>query len=73
MISSYCFFNLKDDDDGNFDSLENIVDNDAAELELLKEKARQQAAAESQQNAASAENDLEDEAENAPSWASSRK
>lgn len=66
-------FNLKDDDDGNFDSLENIVDNDAAELELLKEKARQQAAAESQQNAASAENDLEDEAENAPSWASSRK
>ncbi|KAM7346098.1 uncharacterized protein ACRADG_012093 isoform 2-T2 [Cochliomyia hominivorax] len=61
----------EEDDDGNFDSLEKIVDNDAAELELLKEKARQQAAADSQQNAASAENDLEDEAENAPSWASS--
>ncbi|KAM7346099.1 aspartyl/asparaginyl beta-hydroxylase-like isoform 3-T3 [Cochliomyia hominivorax] len=62
----------EEDDDGNFDSLEKIVDNDAAELELLKEKARQQAAADSQQNAASAENDLEDEAENAPSWASSQ-
>ncbi|KAI8128539.1 Aspartyl/asparaginyl beta-hydroxylase [Lucilia cuprina] len=62
----------EEDDDGNFDSLEKIVDNDASELELLKEKARQQAAAESsKQNAASAENDLEDEADNAPSWASS--
>ncbi|XP_023301830.2 aspartyl/asparaginyl beta-hydroxylase isoform X1 [Lucilia cuprina] len=63
----------EEDDDGNFDSLEKIVDNDASELELLKEKARQQAAAESsKQNAASAENDLEDEADNAPSWASSK-
>lgn len=66
-------FFLQDDDDGNFDSLEKIVDNDAAELELLKEKARQQAAAESKQNGGSAENDMDDEADNAPSWASSRK
>lgn len=54
------------------DSLEKVVDNDAAELELLKEKARQQAAAESKQNEVSEEN-VEDDADNAPSWGSSRK
>lgn len=54
------------------DSIENIVDNDAAELELLKEKARQQAEAEAKNNPASIEND-ENEEELATSWASSRK
>lgn len=64
---------FQDEDEANMDSFENIVDNDAAELELLKEKARQQAAAEAKNIPASAEN-TEDEAEQlASSWASSRK
>ncbi|XP_075165244.1 aspartyl beta-hydroxylase isoform X1 [Haematobia irritans] len=61
---------FEEDDDVNMDSMENIVDNDAAELELLKEKARQQAAAESKNDIPASEENEEME-EQASSWASS--
>ncbi|XP_017476483.1 PREDICTED: uncharacterized protein LOC108366554 isoform X2 [Rhagoletis zephyria] len=62
----------EDDDDDTFNSIENVVDNDAEELLLLQEKARQQAAQAAKSEPASAEKvDKEDAAEAVPSWASS--
>ncbi|XP_036331510.1 aspartyl/asparaginyl beta-hydroxylase isoform X4 [Rhagoletis pomonella] len=62
-----------DDDDDTFNSIENVVDNDAEELLLLQEKARQQAAQAAKSEPASAEKvDKEDAAEAVPSWASSQ-
>uniref|UniRef100_A0A1B0G2X2 Aspartyl/asparaginy/proline hydroxylase domain-containing protein n=1 Tax=Glossina morsitans morsitans TaxID=37546 RepID=A0A1B0G2X2_GLOMM len=45
----------EDFDDGAYESLENLVDNDAGEFELLQEKARQQAAAAAKHNPPSVE------------------
>ncbi|XP_054741160.1 protein starmaker isoform X2 [Anastrepha obliqua] len=62
----------EEDDDDTFDSIENVVDNDAEELLLLQEKARKQAAEAAKNEPASTEKDKnEDTAEAVPSWASS--
>ncbi|KAL9921579.1 aspartyl beta-hydroxylase isoform 1-T2 [Glossina fuscipes fuscipes] len=70
----------EDFDDGTYESLENLVDNDAGEFELLQEKARQQAAAAAKNNPPSVEvnenaenaDSMDDEISNqVPSWASS--
>uniref|UniRef100_A0A1B0BFL0 Aspartyl/asparaginy/proline hydroxylase domain-containing protein n=1 Tax=Glossina palpalis gambiensis TaxID=67801 RepID=A0A1B0BFL0_9MUSC len=53
----------EDFDDGTYESLENLVDNDAGEFELLQEKARQQAAAAAKNNPPSVE--VNENAENA--------
>ncbi|XP_053963588.1 aspartyl/asparaginyl beta-hydroxylase isoform X1 [Anastrepha ludens] len=63
----------EEDDDDTFDSIENVVDNDAEELLLLQEKARKQAAEAAKNEPASTEKDKnEDTAEAVPSWASSQ-
>ncbi|XP_037940831.1 aspartyl/asparaginyl beta-hydroxylase isoform X6 [Teleopsis dalmanni] len=59
----------EEDDDGTFESLENVVDNDAEEMALLKEKARLQAE-EAEKNAPPSAEDNE-EGGAASSWASS--
>ncbi|XP_067630048.1 uncharacterized protein Asph isoform X2 [Eurosta solidaginis] len=65
-------FDEEDDDDDAFDSIENVVDNDAEELLLLQEKARQEAAeAAKNEPVSSQRDDFEETVEAVPSWASS--